>query len=144
MRLSGWHRLWVFISAIYLIVVVAYSFYAFPKPEKVVHKDEFYTKLSSKSLDMIVGRGQAKEISISNQDVRKVEMPNGHIILFNSKVAKNDMEDAYLEYWSIVEQETRNQRAGFAFYAFLFWLLPCSLVYALGWGVGWVYKGFRS
>jgi CO dehydrogenase nickel-insertion accessory protein CooC1 len=144
MRLSGWHRLWVFISAIYLIVVVAYSFYAFPKSEKVVHKYEFYTKLSSKSLDMIVERGKSKEISISNQDVTEVKMPNGHIIPFNSEVAQKDMENAAREYWSIVEQETRNQRAVFAFYAFLFWLLSCSLVYALGWGVGWVYKGFRS
>ena len=139
MRLSGWHRLWVLISVIYFVVVVAYSFYTFPKPEKISHKYEFYEKLSPKSLDMIVEKGT------SRKDVTTVQMPNGHIISLSNKVTQRDIQNLANEYWSVLKQEAIHQRAPFVLYAFLFWLLPCSLVYTLGWGIGWVHKNiFRN
>jgi len=53
MKLNGWHRLWILLSAIYFILVTSYVILEFPKTENIPHQSEFYKKLSKKSAAMI-------------------------------------------------------------------------------------------
>ena len=77
-------------------------------------------------------------------DVKMVEMPNGYSIAFSTKYSKEDMNIVSQEYWRIVEQKATEQRLHFLLNSFLFWLAPCLVLYALGWSISWVYKGFKQ
>ncbi|MBU4372727.1 MAG: hypothetical protein L6300_01545 [Syntrophaceae bacterium] len=180
MILKGWHRLWVFLSLIYMCIIVVYCFIEFPKPERLVHKNEFYKELSKQSLAMVHESGpwddyaqqQAPPVCDGNYldrlagikvakratrsewdkatpiptvpDTVKVEMPNGHIIVFSNKFKKAEIESASNEYWSIIENKANKERIYFIWYAFLFWSIPCIGLYLLGRGIRWVYQGFKS
>jgi len=203
MRLKGWHRLWIFMSLIYMCLIIVYCFIEFPKPERIAHKDEFYKKLSKQSLamlhengpwndyahpkappvgddnflDRLAGIKVAKRPTVSKEewdnaapipksggvpdnsgwipdkkddplglldDPIKIEMPNGHTIFFLNKFKKVEMESAANEYWTIVKNEANKERIHLVLYAFLFWLFPCLGLYLLGWGIRWVYQGFKS
>lgn len=48
------------------------------------------------------------------------------------------------DYRRIVEQKTTEKRLHLILYAFLLWLIPCLTLYALGWSISWIYKGFKQ
>lgn len=73
-----------------------------------------------------------------------IEMPNGHSIKFKEKLSEEDKRIASQEYWRVVEQKATGKRLHLLLYAFLFWLVPCMVLYALGWSINWVYKGFKQ
>jgi hypothetical protein len=139
MKLKGWHRLWIFVSLVYLCLIIIYCFIEFPKPERIAHKDEFYKELSKQSFSMLY----YDPLGIMNDNI-KVEMPNSHVILFSNKFKKEEIESASKEYWTIIENKANKERLHLMGYAFLFWLIPCTGVYLLGWGIRWVYQGFKS
>ena len=72
-----------------------------------------------------------------------IEMPNKHTIEFKENLSEEDMRIASQEYWRVVEKNATGERLYFMLYAFLFWLVPCMGLYALGWSINWVYKGFK-
>jgi hypothetical protein len=141
MKLNGWHRLWVLLSAVYFILVTSYVILTFPKAESIPHQSEFYKKLSQKSAGMIV---DTVVPGLIDPFVIKVEMPNNHTIEFKGGLSKKDMETASEEYWRIVEQKATHKRQSLLFYAFLSWIFLCLAFYALGWSINWVYKGFKQ
>jgi hypothetical protein len=47
-------------------------------------------------------------------------------------------------YWAIVEAEARAARLTTVLRVLLIWSVPCLSLYALGWSVGWVRRGFRG
>jgi hypothetical protein len=53
MKLNGWQRLWILVSAIYFLLVTSYVILEFPKAKDIPHQADFYKKLSKKSGDMI-------------------------------------------------------------------------------------------
>jgi hypothetical protein len=71
--------------------------------------------------------------------------PNGAVL--DIRVAKkgDDQPDARVAqaYWTIVEGETRRARWALVVGAALWWLIPSLALYALGWSVAWVRRGFR-
>ena len=73
-----------------------------------------------------------------------VKFANGAVL--DVRVAKEgDTEpDARVAsaYWAIAEAETRVERWWMAWYLALAWLVPCLALYALGWAVAWVRRGF--
>jgi len=185
MKLSGWHRLWILLSAIYFFLVASYVIVTFPKPESITHQPEFHKKLSKKSAGMITSNNvedvtalggetmtdsnsrKENEDNVKTQehgpweDYQKalkkewdeakpidfhpiVAMPNKHTIEFKKDYKKEEMEAVSSEYWHIVGQKVTEKRLFLMLYAFFFWLLPCLALYALGWCINWVYKGFKS
>lgn len=141
MKLNGWHRLWILLSAVYLILVTLYVIFKFPNAAEIPHQAEFYKKLSQKSAAMIE-RDIFDEIQPGFHPI--IEMPNKHIIHFTVKVSEEDMNIASQEYWRVVEQKATEKRLHLLLYAFLFWAVPCIGLYALGWSINWVYKGFKQ
>lgn len=53
MKLNGWQRLWVLLSAIYFIFVALYVVLMFPQAEAIPHQSKFYEKLSKKFVGII-------------------------------------------------------------------------------------------
>lgn len=73
-----------------------------------------------------------------------IDMPNGHSIEFKKKSSEGDMRLVSQEYWQVVERKAREKKLHLLLYAVLFWLGPCLGLYALGWSINWVYKGFKQ
>ncbi len=75
-----------------------------------------------------------------------VRFPNGAVL--QVRVAKEgDTEpDARVApaYWAVVEGAARAARWTTAWQAFGAWFVPCLSLYALGWAVAWVRRGFRT
>ncbi|MGI0015462.1 MAG: hypothetical protein ACREBU_18755 [Nitrososphaera sp.] len=136
MRLNGWQRLWVSASILYLIVVIAFAISEFPKPSNTYHQSEFYDQLSKESIKAITDTLDAK-------DITRIRMPNGREIPFPAGTSEAVMSKVANEYNKILEREAAEKRYSFIAYASLWWLIPCLLLYVLGWSVGWVFRGFK-
>jgi len=142
MKLGGWYRLWVVVSIAYLALAGIYVFVNWPTPEKIPHDPEFYRQLSPEFRKTIVNTDRVKQEP--NEAVIGVEMPNGHVIPFFRKYDETKLEKVASEYWRIVDEKAREGRSTLLAKALFCWLIPCLLVYVLGWSVGWVYRGFKA
>lgn len=75
-----------------------------------------------------------------------VSFPNGAVLQI--RVAKEgDAEHdarAATAYWTVVEAATRAARWTMTWSMALLWAVPCMTLYALGWAVAWVRRGFRA
>ncbi len=95
-------------------------------------------------LDKIVGRGKAAEFLDSKEEITQVEMPNGHLIPFSSKLSEEEIGVVVREYYDILAETAREQRTSYLLSALVWWVIPCIALYVLGWSTGWVYRGFRQ
>jgi len=55
----------------------------------------------------------------------------------------DDVQRGAHVYFQVVEEDTRSQRRSAVGIALAVWLLPSLTLYAFGWIVGWVYRGFK-
>jgi hypothetical protein len=143
--------LWVLASIVYSIPVAVVAFLDLQSAgEKTYynHTDSFYEKLRPASLAALaVSRTQSGgSIWFVNPDDvdTQVEMPNGHALPFRKGVAKEQMRAVGEEYLVIAERSKPDRRASIISYALLAWIGPCIALYFLGWGIGWVYRGFKK
>lgn len=151
--MPGWHRLWVLVSGIYLILVIVFFAMSLPKPELIPHSRTLYDQLAPELKKKIVKgnpnhyQGRKREIYEEARKrglITEVKMPNGHIMVFDSEIPEKEREDVVKEYWSVVEKSAAEQRMRLIGLAFGWWILPVLLLYAFGWLIGWVYRGFRK
>ena len=151
MRLSGWKRLWIVIS---LILLVPFGFFALTfqsDPNRVedvsllqeLNKDavikkeipglgvvEFPNDIDQELIDEIVKRNFDKSTKeqISILAKRRIQERNDK----QAKEARDENKRIRLE----------NQKT--ILYAILGWLGTIFVLYALGWSIGWIYKGFKN
>jgi hypothetical protein len=150
-KLGGWHRLWVVIAFLYLVILMGVAWSTRPEPASIPHQAAFYAHLPPEVQSRILNSqiDPTKE-RIFIQDAKNtsnailVEMPNNHILVFRKDLAQSDAEASARAYWDSVESQASNERLGHFFYAAAWWVMPVALVYALGWAIGWVYRGFKS
>ena len=137
--LNGWQRLWVLLSALYLIPILVFSAYTFPNPTGIAHEDTFY--------DLLAPELRAKlfidEKNRISNDQFNVEMPNGHILRYKSGLKKTEMERVAAEYYELLENRANKERVKHVLLALTWWIVPSIFLYVFGWTVGWVYKGFK-
>jgi len=143
MKLSGWHRLWIVVCAIYLAIVSVFVALNWPNPERFSHRSEFYESLASESREKIV-ESRHDHQSVVSGDVIRVEMPNRHVIPFSREFSEKELEKVAAEYWSIVKKNANEKKIELMVNAGLWWLIPCFVLYVLGWSIGWIYRGFKS
>lgn len=143
MKLSGWHRLWVVACAWYLAAVAAFVTVEWPTPERVSHRPEFYGRLAPESRKIILDAEQRSRAESSRESVH-VEFPNGHVIAFSADVSQQEGNKVSREYWSIVEEKASQRKRSLLLRTTFLWLIPCVGLYALGWSVAWVVRGFRD
>lgn len=159
-RLNGWQRLWILLSVLYLVglLVIAFTVSIWPTPETTRHRDEFLTRMPA---DM---RGQIEAAYSSTSeweaalkkrpgvppglipDPQPVKIDNGAILQI--RVAKKgDTEPDFRvaeAYWAVVKSESRAAWREMVLVMVLVWLIPCAMLYALGWSVAWVRRGFSK
>ena len=76
--------------------------------------------------------------------IQAVEMPNGHVLNILSKLSEKDKTEVSQDYWRIVEKAAGQKQLHYIFMALLSWAGPVIILYALGWSVGWVHRGFKK
>jgi hypothetical protein len=173
-RLNGWQRLWVVLSALYLLLVAGVTILLWPTAVTTSHRDEFIARMPAELRANVVGgysnkwameearkaragrtsepRGTTKERNAPPLKppsvfklVEAVTFPNGAVL--EILAAKEDDIDADVRvgpaYWAIVESTASAERWRMAWQMALLWLVPCATLYALGWSVAWVRRGFR-
>ncbi len=136
MRLTGWVRLWIFLSGILLLVIAAASYVLLPSASDVPDSPDLQEALSADArAQMAVGEGP---------DTIGVQMPNGHTIYLTKGIDPKRSTLALAEYNSEIERRLLRKRMSFLASAAAIWLSICAATYALGWSLGWVYQGFRG
>lgn len=171
-KLNGWQRLWVVVSGLYLCLVAVYMAITLPTPAKIPHSQAFYDQLRPELKKIIewdeweryrVQDGEKARVdllreagpwndysSYSDEELKKiagiqsVKMPNNHVLNFPSKLSEKDKTEVTQDYWRIVEKAASQKRLHYIFMALLFWAGPVIILYALGWSLGWVHRGFKK
>ena len=159
-RLNGWQRLWVILSVLYLLLVVGVTIAFWPTPETTYHRDEFIARMPAELRARVEGayesRWEWKEAGgkgivwvyappdphATSPPPGFVSFPNGAVL--DIRVAKEHDARAAAAYWDVVESATRADRWTRAWQVTLAWLIPILTLYAFGWAVAWVRRGFAK
>ena len=149
MKLSGWLRLWLVFSVVGFLFCGTFAYFMVPSANNIPHKDDYYKYIDQKYQSKIIKEGTSSKKSELIEEgerrnlITRVQMPNDHIIFFSNDLTKEEMEKASGEYWGVIEKQARDKRIKIIIYAFIYWLILVTVVYLLGWSVGWIYRGFR-
>ena len=143
-RLNGWQRLWVVLSALYLVPVVGITVTMFPKQESL---DDSRVYDSISAVVSYVEKTEKARMSEGAYTIRSKhygDLSNDQVIQrlhqkWDGKVDFTTIENEYKQKLEALPAE-RAKTAGIAFLA---WLVPVIAVYMLGLAIGWVIRGFR-
>ena len=163
-RLSGWQRLWIVISILYLFAVIGVLVMSWPTPETTWHREEFIAQMPADLRAHVDGAyatiyqwQTANGLAADAHPGRQGKLPAGAILssepvyfangaVLQVHVAKEgDTEhDARVgvAYWAVVHSVTRAARWTAVWQFALLWLVPCLTLYVLGWAAAWVRRGF--
>lgn len=158
LRLNGWQRLWILVSVLYLLLVGSLAYAFWPTLESTRHRAEFIERMPADVRKQINGAyasqweadQEAKDVSrtlppgfvLKGREGRLQVLPNGAVF----RVVGSEFEQfrVLAAYVDVVDAEVKAQRWATARTVALAGLVPCLALYALGWAIGWVYRGFRS
>jgi hypothetical protein len=186
-QLNGWQRLWVVVSAFYLILVVGVLYTLWPTAERTLHRDDFITRMPDEARKHVIAsyatEWRARE---DRSGYLHTVLPNGAVLVLrgtpdprlaatrkkfpqygdlsdtklatalrakfpeyanllpDSFVMDEDVRKVVKAYSDVVAEATSAARWSSTGYALLSWLVPCFALYALGWSVAWVQRGFRG
>ena len=221
MRLSGWHRLWIFGSILYLLLVLLVAPLLVPTRNDIRLSEEWLLSLAPEDASALIqthamrslGRHmseaapraleEAAPLSANPEGLRDPlvgtspepsdagrraleqatftpgqrvydpqgqprivrrqlpdggvelepldaviettqEMPNGDVLRFWPETEQATVAAVARAYEDALDTQLRQERRAFALWAAAFWLVPCLVAYALGWAVGWIYRGFAA
>ena len=148
MELGGWHRLWIVACVMWLAVLtLGNAQETLPGIEDIPHQESFYEQMSSEArLALAAQRERQRDLT----EGVPMRLPNGHVWGFRPR----DDEDSdsfrrrYMVvhgYTEVLEANLPRHRAVFVAQRFaVWWLVPCLLIYMLGWSMGWIYREFRT
>lgn len=69
---------------------------------------------------------------------------DGYKLRFQKRVAIEEAQVIADKYEELLRRSLSRERGLYLLKAFLFWAVPCAALYAFGWGIGWVRRGFRE
>jgi hypothetical protein len=146
-RLNGWQRLWTVVSALALMIVVALAIFTWPTPRAFIVRgpDGHRYRVTGPA----VATDDDAFLEVMHQLAGTVvNMPDGQ-----SVAMPQDADPAliarlkhFLESQSpqpIVQRESSwPVRGRFVGIAVGVWAACCAGIYAIGWSVGWIRRGF--
>lgn len=123
-KLNGWQRLWIVLCALYLCLLVILIACAWPNPNEIYDRQEFFDNLSQDAKALIIQdenalidsqpqiRGDRTGfIPLSDYDGigMRVKMPNNHEIVFSIKATKEEAQNIAHQYWMLVENKSSDK-----------------------------------
>lgn len=152
MLLNGWKRLWVVISIILLFVFGYYAFNNKIQKPKFVEDVSILQELNSDSIikKEIKGLGIVEfPVDIDQKEIDKIVKSNldnstiEQIPIIAKKLKQESNENAAKRAHD-KNKIIRSENQKVIFYAFFGWLCTIFVLYAIGWSIGWIYKGFKN
>ena len=167
--LGGWARLWIFVSVLWLVLVISFAAAIF-RDERIAHTESLYEEMDPEAQDAFSRLRLAvhdaedpyRDVNSSRETIRREAVRRGLIIVREAGNGAHlvftppeggdvedpkfvaDVETITASYERILRRLRRQQRIGFVGKAFAVWLVPCLIVFVLGRAVGWVYQGFTK
>ena len=160
--MNGWQRLWLVLCVLYVVPVATVLYLGWPTPAQTHHREDFVTRMPADvQKDVIASytseftmkqalkrlpQERSKKVTVAELDLLYAEtiaFPNGAILLVQGQAARTSEGRFAKAYWDVVEAEVRAERRTMAWQMALVWLIPCLMLYALGWATAWVRRGFR-
>lgn len=151
MRFGGWKRLWVVISIILLFI---FGFFAINRQIKskrvedvsilqILNKDSVI-KTEIQGIGIVefpddVDQKEINEIVKSNLDKSTKEQ-----IPIIAKRMIQERNDKTAKMARDINKISRSENQKIIMYAIFGWLGTIFVLYALGWSIGWIYKGFKN
>jgi hypothetical protein len=143
MRLNGWQRFWICLSILAIAPVAIATWKQLPSPASVGNSWDFYDRLPESS--------RAKLLTEAS-DVLDPEHPTGpvvtasndHPLIFRGGVTGADANIIAAQYNDILRTEAIKRDAALIGVALAVWLCLCAALYAIGWSIAWIRRGFRN
>ena len=151
MKLGGWQRLWVVTAVVYLFAAAGVTWSTWPAVASVIHEYTLYSRLPPDARTRILN-SQVKAVNEqafiqdarTAKDAELVEMPNGHILVFQKDLPSAEAEASAQAYWVEVEHVAYDKRVAHLAQAIAWWVVPLALIYAIGLAARWTYRGFKQ
>ena len=145
MKLSGWQRIWVVLGVLWLVCCTTYVCAEFPT------SDAIYWSWSYALLDYSVDNDpQMKGKSAYLLRDAYSDFTNKELVhrLCKTYLAKHPEHTAGFQNIAAKHenslQSLSKSRANMILFGFAIWLIPLAILYALGWSVGWICRGFKT
>jgi hypothetical protein len=158
-RFNGWQRLWIILSALYVVPVMLFTANSIAESEHYLNS----TRVSY-ALKTFADHPQNKKIEILPIEKKRelaLDSARARLRLAGKPQDDRQTDEEFVrnlsEKWrdsidfsgiDAVNQEMIEQfslvKVKVIGYSFLAWLVPVALVYALGLSVGWIVRGFRG
>ena len=142
--ITGWWRIWVVISSIWIIFVVVYSvagWFDDGLNKETAKHHQIYQKLDYTNQSIVF----EIEIQAPATDIQRVEIINEDIIIpFKPGIAENKMlefADLYCKIGNKIQSENRTK---YILIAFTLLIIPPITLYILGISIAWIIRGFKS
>ena len=151
-RLNGWQRLWVVTAAVWLSLIVFVGYSDWPHAAQI-SKAEVYDRLDPENAreisdfyDVLArkyggGPTGADGIDFTPAPGETVEIDE-HVVQFNEGLTEDRLNQASKDYYDVLRDLLLRERATFAGQLVAVWAFPALGLYALGWAIAWVRRGF--
>ena len=142
MSLNGWQRLWVVVSLLCLVPFALVTYRDWPRFEDARDYAGYHRALPPALRSHLVA-GNATTLPEGAIEFRG-DMPNGDSLAFRKGTTEEQAGAVARAYGEIVDTSVAKARWGLVIKAIVPWLGSSFTVYALGWSVAWIIRGFRQ
>lgn len=147
--LNGWQRIWVVLSVVYLLVVIAVSAPIISRGIPTIAKLQ---KTYAIELIALLDKYDPDYKSLTPEAKRIVSEKVSADYKALSKLSDNfkdnkkfsELEEKYRSDISNISRLHTHYLARSIFFSLMIWLIPISTVYAIGLSAGWIMRGFSG
>lgn len=146
-RIGGWWRLWIVATIVHGAIVLAITWKSFPGIEDIPYHASQLKSLSNRSLEILAGHTQS---SVGGNDPKwksdpiVLEMANGATFEVPGNTPNEQSQEVAKDYVRVLNSILNAKRLAAIQTAVIWWLVPCTSILALGWAIGWTYRGFKQ
>jgi hypothetical protein len=139
---SGWVRLWVVLSAFWLLFVANQTLSRMPTLEMVAHRPEFLARVEPQSV-LWKCEGAISEAECAATAPEKATMPNGYVMLLSrTNIEDPELLAALHSYLGVIKQENARSRRENIEEGIVRFAIPSVGLLLFGLGIAWVREGF--
>ena len=138
-ELNGWQRLWVVLSAIYLGIVILFTWTSWPNKMQIESSWVYFMIDATKEPD-----DYAYQICEAYKDIPDRELIQRINAKYGEKPEyKEKLKQINLRYQKEIQSLGKNRYKTMGI-AFIAWVIPIGIIYLMGLVIGWIYKGFKE
>lgn len=152
MRVGGWVRLWIVVTVLYGVTVI---FVAYDGRPRLEYLQDAWIRDASDAIAQAISR-ESENPDMSVYEIREALFAgksNAELIAYFEQVAKSPTKNQRLYSSEIVRINEKHRqlisqlvtlRAKHILLSIAWWFGPALVLFALGWSIGWIIKGFRG